>query len=189
MSLGGGGGQTIPHTHSAAPQDGGFLVEGTTGFSGGVAGQVLTRSATSIPSWSAAGGGLTTNIQSVSLGSDFTTTSTSAVSTGLTLTATNSAGGVADVLCSGTWWSEPTDDDAYTVLYDDGVAVSNTTRWTEAFDSTLGKQRCGWVFAWAVSTDGSVLDIRAYVVTGATMTIGGPGGGNGVSSFVLSEKY
>ena len=155
MALGGGGGQTIPHTHSAAPQDGGFLVEGTTGFSGGVVGEVLTRAVTSVPNWSAAGGGLTTNQQHDFLGADFSTTSTTAVTTGLSLTATNAGGGTCGVLCCGTWWSEPADSN-------------------------------GWSLVWAIPTDGSVLDVRAYVATGATVVLAGTSAN---SNMTLNEVY
>ena len=187
MALGGGGGQTIPHTHSAAPQDGGFLVEGTTGFSGGVVGEVLTRAVTSVPNWSAAGGGLTTNQQHDFLGADFSTTSTTAVTTGLSLTATNAGGGTCGVLCCGTWWSEPADSNVFTVLYDDGSAISGTLIYYTGGETSGGQNaRNGWSLVWAIPTDGSVLDVRAYVATGATVVLAGTSAN---SNMTLNEVY
>jgi hypothetical protein len=188
MALGGGGGQTIPHTHSAAPQDGGFLVEGTTGFSGGVVGEVLTRSVTSVPNWSAAGGGLTTNQQHDSLAAEFSTTSTTAVTTGLSLTATNAGGGTCGVLCCGTWWSEPVDSHVYSVLYDDGVAINGTLMY-QVSKNPHDNARHGWSLVWAVPTDGSVLDVRAYVAAGATVVFAGTTASRGDSSMTLNEVY
>jgi|TARA_R110002020_G_scaffold238878_1_gene451419 hypothetical protein len=188
MALGGGGGQTIPHTHSAAPQDGGFLVEGTTGFSGGVVGEVLTRAVTSVPNWSAAGGGLTTNRQHDSLTSDFSTTSTTAVSMGLTLTATTAGGGSSAVLCCGTWWGEPVDDHLYSVLYDDGSAISGTLMY-QVLKNPHDNARWGWCMSWAIPTDGSVLVVRAYVVAGATVAFAGTSSARGTCSMTLNEVY
>jgi hypothetical protein len=202
MGFGGGGSAGLTnHVHNNVPLQGGpldfandtiaSLNVGSTTFSDGAALQELVignagellkvNGGGTAPEWAA--GAVTTNVQTDVLTSDFTTTSTTAVTIGLSLTATTSAGGTADVLCGGTWWSSPVDYNGYTRLYDDGVAVSNTTQYIRCFNANL---KIGWSFVWAVPTDGSVLDIRGYVQSGGTLTMDGT---QASTSLVLSEVY
>jgi len=194
-------GTTKAHKHSALSSDGGFLETTVTGITNlsegsivygdsseivtelnaGTTGDTLVMGS-SVPEWGSAGG-VTTNIQIDSLSADFSTTSTTPVSIGLSLTCTNSSGGLCNIAVTGTWWSEPTDYNAYTQLYNDGVAVSNSVRFTELGSTS---QRIGYPFVWAVATDGSVLDIRAYVESGTTVNFDGS---TGDTNMVLSEIY
>ena len=48
---------TVAHKHSLDSATGGYLDEGVTGITGGVAGEVLTATATDIPVWSTPGAG------------------------------------------------------------------------------------------------------------------------------------
>ena len=203
MSFGGGGGGALPnHEHTNIALDGGpldfsnttiaSLNQGSITYSdgaalqelviGGAGNALVVNGGATAPEWGTTGG-VSTNIQIDSLSSDFSTTSTSPVSTGLSLTCTNSAGGICNIAVTGTWWSEPTDYNAYTQLYDDGVAVSNSVRFTELGSTS---QRIGYPFVWAVATDGSVLDIRTYVESGTTVNFDGS---TGDTNMVLSEIY
>jgi hypothetical protein len=212
MGFSGGGSNILKsHTHNGLTvQDGGslnfnditqsqssagmvFFSDGThlqqLAYPGVPAGETLTAAAASTaPSWAAGGGGVTTNQQHDFLGADFSTTSTSAVTTGLSLTATNSTGGTCGVLCCGAWWSEPADTNVYSVLYDDGSAISGTVIYYTGGETTSGggNARNGWSLVWAIPTDGSVLDVRAYVATGATVVFAGT---TGNSSMTLNEVY
>jgi len=47
-------GRTQAHKHSAVSSDGSFLAQGTTGTSGGIAGEVWTQTASEIPEWAGA---------------------------------------------------------------------------------------------------------------------------------------
>ena len=48
---------TVAHKHELAGSTGGYLAEGLTGITGGIAGEVLTATATDVPVWAAAGSG------------------------------------------------------------------------------------------------------------------------------------
>lgn len=112
---------TVAHTHDVSSADGGYLLAGTTGMTNlsqgsmlygdgaevqtelniGGAATVLTSNGT-IPAWSAAGGGATTNRQVISgMTNGQTTTSTVFVDiTNGSATLTNSAGGSAFIYFS-----------------------------------------------------------------------------------------
>jgi len=47
---------TVAHKHELSSATGGYLDEGLTGITGGIAGEVLTATATDIPEWASAGG-------------------------------------------------------------------------------------------------------------------------------------
>jgi hypothetical protein len=139
-----------------------------TRIAGGDSGEILTGNGAGVlPTFQAAGGGVTTNSVTSTITSSFTTTSTTFVeATDFSLVLSNQANGLASVSGSGKWENTTADANCNASLADDG-ATSGTA--TACFGGrAVGRYMNALSITGNFTTDGST--IALYVNNGGSGT-------------------